>query len=92
MWNNIGPSIEPWGTSDRICIRYFSSFFFEMFSNLKQTWRSYCENLMRSVFQSISYVEDSEKLLKDRSLNLRTHALCLHCLSYQGASGSKVWR
>ena len=44
---------------------------------------------MRSVFQSISYVEDSQKLLKDWSVNLRTHALCLHSPSHQGALDQK---
>ena len=44
----------------------------------KKTSRPYCENHMRSILESISYVEDSQKLLKGRLVKPWRHALGLH--------------
>ena len=49
-----------------------------MLDNHKQTLRPYCQNHIRSLLQSISYMEDSQKLLKGWLVKPRRHALSLH--------------
>ena len=56
----------------------FYFFVYEKLDNHKQTTRSYCQNHMRSILQSISYMESSQKLLKGRLVKRRRHALGLH--------------
>ena len=56
----------------------FYFFVYEKLDNHKQTTRSYCQNHMRSIFQSISCVEGSQKLLKGRLVKPQRDALCLH--------------
>ena len=49
-----------------------------MLYNHKQTLRPYCQNHLRSVLQSIIFVEDSQKFLKGRLVKPRGYALSLH--------------
>ena len=48
-----------------------------MLDNHKQALRPYCQNRMRSILQSIGYVEDSQKLLKGRLVKPRRPVLGL---------------
>ena len=86
MLNNNVPRIEPWGTPKRFfatsVMRYFSSLFTRCLNSHKQTPRPYCQNhICVQLLQSISYVQDSQKLLKCRLVKLLTHALGLSSLS-----------
>ena len=56
MLNNDGLSIKPWGTPEK----------FDQLDNHKQTSRPYFQNHVRSIFQLISFVKDSQNLLKGR--------------------------
>ena len=83
MLNNNGPSIEPLGTPDRnSCHELYVSDILVLclreLDNHEQTSRPYCQNHMRSIWQSINYVEDTQKLLKGQLVKPRRHALGLH--------------
>ena len=52
MLNNNRPSIKPWGTPEK----------FGQLDNHKQTSRPYFQNHVRSNFQPISFVKDSQNL------------------------------
>ena len=56
----------------------FQFFINEMLDNHKQTSRPYYQNHMRSILQSIDYVEDSRKLLKGRLVKPQRHILDLN--------------
>ena len=53
----------------------FQFFAYEMLDNHKQTLRLYCQNHIRSILQSVSYVEDSQKLSKGRLVKPQRYAL-----------------
>ena len=91
LWNNIGPSIEPWGASDRICIRYFSSFFSQMFGNLKQTWRSYCERKSFAFSFPINNLCGRQSKAFERSVSKSPKTCSLFTLSFlSGGIGIKL--
>ena len=90
LWNNIGTSTEPWGASDRICIRYFSSFFSQMFGNLKQTWRSYCERKSYAFSFPINNLCGRQSKAFERSVSKSPKTCSLFTLSFlSGGIGIK---
>ena len=48
-----------------------------MLDNHKQTLQPYCQNYMRSILQTVSYVKDSRQHLKGRLVKPQRHTLGL---------------
>ena len=48
-----------------------------MLDNHKQTLQPYCQNYMRSILQTVSYVKDSRQHLKGRLVKRQRHTLGL---------------